>query len=87
MDDMKSIISYQTAEYGHVKVKLPEVLDRYGITRNRLSTLTGIKYGTIDRYYKNDNVQMVDLDFLARVCFVLKCDINDLLEYHPPETR
>lgn len=41
--DLKSIISYQTAEYGSIKVKLGEVMDQRGITRNRLRTLTGIK--------------------------------------------
>ena len=41
MGELKSIISYQTEEYGHIKVKLAEVLDSRGITRNRLRTLTG----------------------------------------------
>ena len=36
--DIKSIINYQTAEYGHIKVKLADVLDTRGITRNRLRT-------------------------------------------------
>lgn len=27
---------------------------------------------------------MVDLDFLARVCYVLECRVEDLLEYVPP---
>ena len=28
MDGLKSIIQYQTQEYGHIRVKLAEVLDR-----------------------------------------------------------
>ena len=71
MDGQKSIIQYQTAEYGSVKVKLSEVMDNRGITRNRLRTLTGIKYDVIDRYYKGTHVEMADLDFLAKVCYVL----------------
>ena len=84
MDDLKSIIQYQTAEYGCVKVKLAEVLDRHNITRNRLSTLTGTKYDVVDRYYKGVNVELVDLDFLAKVCYVLDCNVGDLLEYQRP---
>lgn len=84
MDGLKSIIQYQTAEYGRVRVKLAEALDSRGITRNRLRTLTGVKYDVIDRYYKADKVEMLDLNFLAKVCFVLDCDIEDLLEYQPP---
>ena len=54
MDSLKSIIHYQTSEYGSVKVKLADVLDRKGITRNKLRTLTGVKYDVIDRYYKGE---------------------------------
>ena len=85
MDDFKSIITYTTQEYGSVKVKLSKVLDGKGITSNRLNTLTGIKYDVIDRYYKADNIEMADLNFLAKVCFVLDCKIEDLLEYQKPE--
>lgn len=85
MDEVRSIIRYQTEEYGKVRVKLAELLDAKGITRNRLRTLTGVKYEVIDRYYKAVNVEMADLDFLAKVCFVLDCKIEDLLEYEKPE--
>lgn len=85
MDELRSIIRYQTEEYGKVRVKLAELLDAKGITRNRLRTLTGVKYEVIDRYYKAVNVEMADLDFLAKVCFVLDCKIEDLLEYEKPE--
>lgn len=85
MDEYKSIIKYQTEEYGYVRVKLAEALDSRGITRNRLRTLTGVKYDVIDRYYKGVNIAMTDLDFLAKVCYVLNCQISDLLEYVRPE--
>ena len=81
---MKSIIQYQTEEYGHINVKLAEIMDRRGITRNRHRTLTGTKYEVIDRYYKGVNIEMVDLNFLAKVCYVLGCEVNDLLEYQHP---
>lgn len=85
MDDFKSIVSYKLHEYGCIKVKLAELLDEKNITRNRLHTLTGIKNDVIDRYYKAENIMMVDLDFLAKVCCVLDCKIEDLLEYQKPE--
>ena len=86
MEELKSIIRYHTQEYGQVQVKLAQVLDGRGITRNRLSVLTGIKYDVIDRYYKGSRVEMVDLDFLAKVCYVLDCRVGDLLEYQHPES-
>lgn len=84
MSEPKSIISYQTAEYGQVKVTLAKVMDEQKITRNRLRTLTGVKYDVIDRYYKGEDVALVDLDFLAKVCYTLNCHISDLLEYEKP---
>lgn len=81
MDNYTGIITYHTREYGRIKVKLRQALDSRGITRNRLSVLTGVKYDVVDRYYRSDNIQMVDLDFFAKVCCVLNCKIEDLLEY------
>ncbi len=82
---MKGIIHYQTEEYGYIKVKLSGILESRGITRNRLKTLTGVKYEVIDRYYKGENISMADLNFLAKVCYSLGCKIEDLLEYCPPQ--
>ena len=56
-------------------------MNKKGITRNKLRNLTGVKYDIVDRYYKADNVERVDLDFLAKACFVLNCSVEDLLEY------
>ena len=87
MNEPKSIVSYQTAEYGHVIVTLSKVMDARKITRNRLRTLTGIKYDVIDRYYKGQDIALVDLDFLAKICYVLDCRIEDLLHYEQPEQK
>lgn len=85
MDNYMGIVTYQTREYGRIKVKLREALDSRGISRNRLRTLTGVKYDVIDRYYRSDNIQLVDLDFFAKVCCVLGCGIEELLEYKMEE--
>ena len=86
MDSLRGIVQYEVKDYGRVKVKLAEVLEQRGITRNRLRTLTGVKYEVIDRYFKGENVIMADLDFLAKVCCVLACKIEDLLEYQKPDS-
>ena len=79
MNDYNGIVMVK--DYGKVIVKLAAILDEKNITRNKLRTLTGIKYEVIDRYYKAKNIEMVDLDFIAKVCYVLDCEIDDLLEY------
>lgn len=79
MNEFNSIMNIK--EYGRIKIKLSEVMNAKGITRNKMRTLTGTKYEVIDRYYKAENVERVDLDFFAKACYVLNCTISDLLEY------
>lgn len=81
MNELKGIVRQELCEYGHVRVKLAEVMEARGVTRNRLHVLTGIKYDVITRYYRGENIIMADLDLLARICYVLDCRIEDLLEY------
>ena len=81
MDEFESLISVQVRDYGHIRVKLKDVLDSRGITRNRLRSLTGVKYDVIDRYYRSEDIRMLDLDFIAKVCCVLHCKVEEILEY------
>lgn len=66
--------------YGRVTLKLAALMDARGMTRNRLARLVNTRYEVIDKWYKG-HVEKLDLDVLARVCFVLGCSVQDLLEY------
>lgn len=35
--------------------------------------------------YKDNDIQRLDIAVLSRLCYALDCDLNDLLEYIPPE--
>ncbi|MEF2667141.1 MAG: hypothetical protein U0M99_01645 [Oscillospiraceae bacterium] len=56
MNEYKEIVSRQIRDYGRIEVKLKDQLDRRQMTRNRLRTLTGVKYDVIDRYYKGVDI-------------------------------
>ena len=66
--------------YGKVTLKLAALMDARGITRNRLARLVNTRYEVVDKWYKG-HVEKLDLGVLARVCFVLGCSVQDLLEY------
>lgn len=68
--------------YGCVEIHLKEQLDRRGLTRMEAARRTGTRFGVIDRWYKGE-VGRIDLDVLARLCYVLRCDITDLIRYVP----
>jgi len=66
--------------YGKVKINIKSIMKKKKITRNKLSALTGATYNVINRYYNSD-ITRLDLDVLARICYVLECDISDILKY------
>ena len=65
---------------GNVKLVLNEYIDSLGITRYELAKSTGIRYDTINKYYKN-KVQRYDSFILSKICDVLNCNITDICEY------
>ncbi len=71
---------YSLKDYGKVEITLKEVLDKKGISRNKLSVMIAVNYDLVNRYY-NNRVIRVDIDIIARMCYVLDCDINDILKY------
>lgn len=63
-----------------VKLTLDKILEAKGITRYQLAKITGIKYQTIDNYYKNKVVRY-DSYILSKICEALKCEISDILTF------
>lgn len=80
MNEYNSIIL--TRDYGGVKIKLREIMEKSGISRYALARRINVRFEVIDRWY-NGNMEKIDLDILARVCFTLNCTISDILEYNP----
>ena len=71
-------------KYGAVRLRLAEIMDSRGMTRNQLSRLTGTRYEVIHKWY-GGKVEKLDLDVLARICYVLDCEVSDLLVYEEAE--
>ena len=55
-------------EYGRVELRLRELMDQRGISRNRMARLVNTRYEVIDKWYKNQ-VEKIDADILARICW------------------
>lgn len=84
MERRESILSVK--EYGRVNLKLREYMDARGMTRNNLARSINARFEVVDKWYNND-IEKMDLDILARICFILNCSISDLLEYEKPENE
>ena len=70
-------------EHGRIKVKLNELLERKGVSKNKLSKIADMQRTQIRRYC-NGAVTRFDADVLVRICTALECELGDLLEFVPP---
>ena len=72
-------------KYGTIQIKLDELIRKAGISKNKLSHRAEMQRSQINHYCNNE-ITRLDIDVLARICTVLDCRIEDLLEFIPPET-
>lgn len=80
---IKSVYS-SIDDFGEVYINLDKILKERNITYNKLANSIGTDFDLISRYAKNKIVR-TDLNILARICYVLDCDIPDLLVYRSPQ--
>ncbi|MBR4853015.1 MAG: helix-turn-helix transcriptional regulator [Clostridia bacterium] len=63
-----------------IRMTLDKALKERGMSRYRLSQLTGVQFQVIDKYYKNKVVRY-DSYVLNKFCEALNCKIGDIIEY------
>jgi putative transcriptional regulator len=57
--------------------KLWKLMIDKGINKTQLREMTGITTNILAKLGKNDSVQV---EILAKICNVLECDLNDIVE-------
>lgn len=72
--------------YGTIKINLSKLIEKNGISKNKLSHRAEMQRTQIN-HYCNNTITRLDIDVLARLCTVLNCKIEDLLEFVPPESE
>jgi Predicted transcriptional regulator len=78
LDNSKTVFTLN--DYGKVELHLKELLDSRGMARNTLAEAIGTRFEVIDKWYKN-KIEKLDLDILARICYVLDCSPADIIGY------
>ena len=73
-------------EYGKIVIKLDELIKKRGISKNKLSHKAEMQRTQINNFC-NNKITRLDTDVLARICTVLNCKIEDLIEFIPPEKK
>ncbi len=67
-----------------IKIYLSTILGEYRITQAELARKTGIRPTTICEIY-NETIERINLQHLSKICEVLKCNVEDLLQYIPDD--
>lgn len=73
-------------EYGKIVIKLDKLIKKSGMSKNKLSHKAEMQRTQINNYC-NNNITRLDTEVLARICSVMDCKIEDLLEFVPAEKR
>lgn len=67
-------------KFGTVYIKLGELLEERGISKNKFAQRAEMQRTQLNKYIEND-VALLSVDVLGRICTVLECEISDLLEF------
>ena len=79
MKELRSVVNLNS--YGSVTIHLKELIETRGITRYRLAKLADTRFEVVEKWCTG-TVERIDVDVLARFCYILDCDLSDILEYH-----
>ena len=69
-------------ECGEIRIHLAEIMQEKNVSMNQLSFRTEMQRTQL-RNYRDNKIQRLDIDILKRLCYVLECDLHDLVEYIP----
>lgn len=71
-------------QYGHVEIDIRSRMEKKNISRNALARALNTRFEVVDKWY-NGQLERIDADVLARICYVLDCKPGDIIRYHAPE--
>lgn len=83
VNPLRQLPSHQD-EYGKIIIHLKKLIEEKGVSLNQLSFRTEMQRTQL-RNYRDNKIQRLDIDILKRLCYVLECDLTDLIEYIPPK--
>lgn len=78
MKDLRSVVNLSS--YGNVSIHLKQLIEERGITRYRLAKLADTRFEVVEKWCSG-TVERIDSDVLARFCYILNCEISDIIKY------
>ena len=78
MEELRSVVNINS--YGKISIHLKEQIEKNGITRYRLEKLADTRFEVIEKWCSG-TIERLDTDVLARFCYILNCDVNDIIKF------
>ena len=78
MKELRNIVSLSS--YGNISIHLKELIEERGITRYRLAKLADTRFEVVEKWCSG-TVERIDTDVLARFCYILNCEVTDIIKY------
>lgn len=79
MSELRSVVN--KGSFGTVSIHLKELIEEKGITRYRLAKLADTRFEVVEKWCSG-TVERIDSDVLARFCYILDCEISDIIKYN-----
>ncbi len=78
----ESVVVY--VDYGEIRFNIRPMMEKRHVSKTQLAKRTGLHHQIINRYYNND-LSRYDKDILARICYILGCELSDIMYYEKPK--
>lgn len=77
----ESVLIYK--DYGEIIFDLKSIMDENGITVTQIVRKTGLHHNVVRRYYEG-TAERYDKEILAKFCYVIGCELSDIMYYKKP---
>lgn len=71
-------------EYGKLTLNIERILAQRGISKNQICKDLDIPRSNFNKYCRGD-FQRIDAGLVCKLCWYLKIDVGELIEYTRPE--
>lgn len=76
------VITY--VDYGRIVFNIKVIMKKKNLTKSKIARNTGLHHLVVERYIKGESVKY-DKEVLAKLCFVLDCELQDIMYYVRPK--
>lgn len=71
-------------DFGTLTLNIEHLLETQGISKNRICKDLDIPRANFNRYCRNE-FQRIDVGLICKLCWYLKVEAGELIEYTPPK--